>query len=140
MNDTAIPDRNDLIRHVQSSLPEPVETETAMSGAAILTGGDPREVIVKIAGKRVSVGIFTVRWDGPHTPVVYREWLATLHWKNLPASELTAMLLQLISKASELRRARYRKCDRCAELNPPEWMHDKKTCQSCAERHLGVVY
>jgi hypothetical protein len=34
----------------------------------------------------------------------------------------------------------FRRCGRCGELQPSGWMHDATTCQTCAERHLGVVY
>jgi len=140
VNDTAITDRDELIECVRSYLPSPIETETAIGGAVILTAGQPGEVIVKITGKRVRVGLFTIRWDGPHTPVVYPEWLATLYWKNLPRTEMTTLLHLVISRTSKLRRDTYGKCSRCGESKPPEWMHDEETCQSCAERYLGVVH
>ncbi len=34
----------------------------------------------------------------------------------------------------------FRVCQRCHERNPAGWMHDLCICQTCAERHLGIVY
>ena len=31
-------------------------------------------------------------------------------------------------------------CTRCHELTNAGHMHDAQTCQTCAERHLGVVH
>lgn len=78
--------------------------------------------------------------DGPHTPVVRPKAIGSLNWRRLPASRLMMGLHNFIESARELRRAKYGKCERCDETKPPEWMHDDKTCQLCAEWPLGLVY
>ncbi|MEX1027240.1 MAG: hypothetical protein WD049_04435 [Candidatus Paceibacterota bacterium] len=119
---------------------DPIRDETQLDGDVVLVGGALGEVIVRVGGSKVSIAVYSVRWEGPHTPVVRPKQLATLNWKRLPASSTMVMLHGLITAAIELRRAKYRKCEKCGETKPPEWMHGEKICQSCAEQHLGVVY
>jgi hypothetical protein len=140
MTDLESIDRDCLLKEVQEILPEPVRQETQLDGDVVLVGGDPGEVIVRIGGSKVSIAVYSVRWEGPHTPVVRPKQLATLNWKRLPASRTMMELHSLIESAVEIRRSKYGKCVRCGETNPPEWMHDENTCQSCAERYLGVVH
>ena len=140
MSDLEPIDRDYLLQELQEFLPDPVREETQLDGEVVLVGGDPGEVIVRISGNKVSIAVYSVRWEGPHTPVTRPKQLATLKWKRLPASTTMMTLHGLISAAIEIRRAKYRKCERCGETNPPEWMHDEQTCHSCAEKHMGVVH
>jgi hypothetical protein len=132
--------RDDLLEHVRRSLPSPVREEAGIDGSTILIGGDPGEVVVRVTASKVSVSVFRVHWDGPHTPRIGPRQLATLSCSRLPAVRTMMALHTLIIAASEVRRASYRKCERFGETKPPEWMHDRRTCQSCAERELGVVH
>ena len=34
----------------------------------------------------------------------------------------------------------FTRCEDCGELNPAGMMHDGTTCESCAERSLGVLH
>lgn len=124
---------------VQSLLPEPVSEVDSLQGE-LLVGGDPGEVVVQFEGEEIVVSVFAVHWHGPHSPEIAPEKFASIGCSEVTKSELTSRLSPLIAKARETRRARFRQCKRCAELNPPEWMHGDSICQSCAERHLGVVY
>ena len=134
-------DRNSLLKRVKDDLlPQPVTEGSRLDGVIVLVGGDPGEVIVRITGSRVTVAIFTAGWEGPHTPVVHPKVLGTLYWRRLPASQMIRALDDLITTARDIRRAKYRKCERCGETNPPEWMDGATICQSCAEKHLGIVY
>lgn len=140
MTDLESIDSDWLLKEVQELLPEPVRQETQLDGDVVLTGGNPGEVIVRIGESKVSIAVYSVRWEGPHTPVVRPKQLATLNWKRLTASRTIIELQSLIESAVEIRRSKYGKCARCGETHPPEWMHDENTCQSCAERYLGVVH
>ena len=140
MRDLEPLDRDFLLREIRELLPDPLREETQLDGSLVIVGGDPGEVIVRINGKKVSIAVFSVRWDGPHTPVVRPKQLATLNWKRFPASTMMMTLHGLISAAIEIRRSKYRKCEKCEETQPPEWMHGEDICQSCAEQHLGVRY
>ena len=133
-------DREFLLRELRELLAAPVREETQLDGSVVMIGGHPGEVVVRVCADKLSVAVFSVRWEGPHTPAVRPNHFATLSWRRLPASTLMMTLHGLISAAREVRTAKYRRCERCGEMNPPEWMHDEKTCQSCAERHLGVVH
>lgn len=133
-------DRDVLLRELRELLGVSIREETQLDGAIVMVGGDTGEVIVRVGGSRVSIALFRVCWDGPHTPVVRPIHFATLNWRRLPASTLMMTLHRLINAAREVRTMTYRRCDRCGKTKAPEWMHDQKTCQSCAEQHLDVVH
>jgi len=133
-------ERYELYREIRAYLPVPVREESQLDGAEVFVGGDPGEVVVRVRKNRVSVSIYAVEWEGPHTPVTRSKGIGKLNWKRLPAPRLLMALRILIESAREIRRSRYGKCELCGKSNPPEWMHDGKTCQLCAERHLGVVH
>ena len=111
MTDLESIDREFLLQEIRELLPDPLREETQLDGSLVMVGGDPGEVIVRISGSKVSVAEFTVRWEGPHTPIVRPRQLATLNWKRLPASRTMMALHTLIESASEIRRAKYRKCE-----------------------------
>jgi hypothetical protein len=140
MADLAPHNEDSLLREIRELLPAPVREQTQLDGSLVCIGGDPGEVVVRIRGSKVAVAVFGVLWKGPHTPVVRPESIGSLNWRRLPASGMWMGLHNLINLARELRLAKYGKCERCGETKPPEWMHDNKTCQSCAERHLGIVH
>ena len=140
MADLNVIDHATLLREIRAYLPTPVREEMQLDGSLVLVGGDPGEVVVQVHGSKVAVAVFTVVWNGPHTPVLRPSSIGSLNWKRQPASELIRGLHTLIESAREIRRAKYGKCERCGETQPPEWMHNDKTCQSCAERYLGVVH
>jgi hypothetical protein len=140
MSDLQPIDRKYLLQEIHQHLPDPVSEETELDGDFVLVGGEPGEVIVRISDNKVSVAVFSIQWDGPHTPVVHPKLVGTINWQRLPASTTLMTLHQFITAAVEIRRAKYQKCERCGETKPPEWMHGKGICQSCAERYLGVVH
>jgi hypothetical protein len=133
-------DSDFLLKELRKLLPGPVREEKSLDGSVVLVGGDPGEAIVRVGRKKLSIAVYSVRWEGPHTPTVKPQHLATLSWRRLPATTLLMTLHGLARAAKDIRTATYRRCERCGETKPPEWMHDGSTCQSCAERHLGVVY
>jgi hypothetical protein len=133
-------DRELLLKDIRECLSDPVREERQLDGSIVMVGGDPGEVVIRVSGSKVSVSVFSVRWEGPHSPMVRPIRFATLRWKQIPPPTLMMTLHILIKAAHEVRTAKYRKCERCGKTNPPEWIHDEKTCQACAERHLGVVY
>lgn len=140
MTDLTPINRESLLDEIRRLLPDPLREETQVDGSVVIVGGDPGEVIVRMTGSKISIAEFTVRWEGPHTPVVRPRQVATLNWQRLPASETMMLLHMLIEAARSTRRSKFRTCERCGETKPPEWMHGESICQSCAEQHLGVVY
>ena len=75
-----------------------------------------------------------IHWDGPHTP--REEWVV---YRELP-QHAAADDVQAVIDAALSDPRYFRSCTRCGEKNPVGWMHSDTVCQSCAERHLGVVY
>jgi hypothetical protein len=132
--------RESLVEYVKELLPNPIRDSEGLDGALTLVGGDPGEVIVRLTADDFSISVFSVRWDGPHTPRVLPRPFASLAWSQLPAASLMMAIRTLVAAASEVRRRSYSLCERCGKTHPPEWMHDDSTCQSCAERELGAVH
>jgi len=106
------------------------------------TGGDPGEVVIEIGQAGIAVSIFEVHWDGPHTPAVNGRDLARISWEDLPSDteEATQVIQSLVDAARTIRRSKFSRCNECGDVKPPEWMHDDRICQSCAEKHHGIVY
>lgn len=88
---------------------------------------------VEVAGRwKFQVGVVT--WDGPCEPRI--EWRTYRSWLTLP----TEKRLQK-ARASAIAEPRFfRTCSRCHEMKSAGHMNDWQTCQSCAERHLGVAH
>jgi hypothetical protein len=77
--------------------------------------------------------VATVVWEG-HTPDL--EWTTFRRWKTAPDEAR----LQKARAEARTRPRFFRTCTMCHRLNNAGLMHNHHTCQSCAERHLGVVY
>lgn len=88
---------------------------------------------VESAGRwEFQVGVVT--WDGPHSPGMV--WKHYRRWNRRPDAARLAR-----ARAAALTVPRFfRTCTRCGALRNAGHMHDPQTCQSCAERHLGVVH
>jgi len=120
----------EAVARVRPLLPRPV------AGTTTLIGGDPGEVIVRVTASAIEVMEFSVDWLGPHEPVTF----------GLPVASLAlgadrAALVEAIAHARARRIARYRRCERCGRVQPPEWMmddEDEQRCQECFERAGGV--
>ena len=78
--------------------------------------------------------VATVNWPHPHEPEL--AWVTFRRWKTVPGPAR----LQKARTAALANPRFFRICSRCKELNNAGHMHDQQTCQSCAERYLGVVH
>lgn len=116
---------------VNTMLPTPVVD----SENGTLVGGDPGEVAVDIGADAIRVSQYAICWVG-HSPEPAHLEVARFD----PHSTRPRDVARAIVRARGKRLASYRWCARCREVKPPEWMHDIECCQSCAEKHLGVVY
>jgi hypothetical protein len=56
-----------IVDVLRGLLPSPVQ-EGPAEGGVVLTGGDPELVAVRVSNGGVSVAVFGIRWDGPHSP------------------------------------------------------------------------
>jgi hypothetical protein len=129
-----------LLTSAAHELPQPVEQETARDGSIVLVGGNPADVIVRLTRSSIVVSEYAVEWQGPNDPVVRPLALGTLHWRRMPEIHALAALRTLVSAARDSRRAKYRTCVYCQTATPPEALHDDRTCQACAQEHLGITY
>jgi NADH pyrophosphatase NudC (nudix superfamily) len=89
--------------------------------------------MVEVDGE-IRLEVAVVDWPQPHTPTMV--WKTFRYWKKPPTPERLAAAQQ---KALTMRRF-FRVCQRCGERNNAGHMHDRRICQTCAEKHLGVVY
>lgn len=133
-------DRDKLIQNVRDLLGDQAKEDNQIDGSLILVGGDPSEVFVRVSGNKISISEFRVRWDGPHTPTVHPQLVTTINWKSLPAFEIMCLIGMAIDSTRNHRLEKFTTCVKCEEKKPPEWMHGDDICQSCAERHLGVIH
>jgi uncharacterized paraquat-inducible protein A len=88
--------------------------------------------LIEVDGKFVlEVGV--VEWSG-HTPTVV--WKRFRSWIKQPTVERLAAAQR---KALETNRF-FRVCTICDQRHNAGHMMDQNICQSCAEKHLGVVF
>ncbi|MGR5067220.1 hypothetical protein [Vibrio alfacsensis] len=78
----------------------------------------------------ITIKVLTIDWDEPHTPV--GKWITL---KELPLDCKIE-----VEYAKVLRSKHFGFCDYCFTYNNTGHMFEKRMCQSCASRHLGVVY
>ena len=82
----------------------------------------------------VHLQVAVVKWSEPHEPTL--AWRTIRCWKTPPTPERLAAAQQ-----KALMSPRYfRVCQRCGERKNVGHMHNRRTCQSCAEEHLDLVY
>lgn len=76
----------------------------------------------------------TIEWPSPHTPK--SRWVTACDFgPDATEHDVEVTIQKLLDDARF-----FGVCTRCGEKNPVGWMHSQTICQSCAERHLGVVY
>jgi len=130
----------ELLVSLTHALPQPVTQETGLDGGTVLVGGEPAEVVVQLARSWVTVSEFSVEWDGPHHPITRIIPFGRIRWRRLDAIRAIEILRALIAGARQARRAKFRVCQSCEALTPPESMHDEEMCRSCAARSRGAAY
>lgn len=130
---------DEWIAFISTHLPEPLERHEEADGWMTFTGGDPGEVIVRLSPTAIVVFEYAVQWDSPHTPTLAPRRIGVVHWRRARNHATVKAVGALIAAAREARRSKYRVCEMCEVPTAPEWMHGD-VCQSCAERHLGVVH
>ena len=107
--------------------------------AALLTYGDPVEVLVRADARGVHVEVPVVEWRGS-TPVLTGERRASFPREAVTRLGGEVPFIEAVLAARAERVARFRVCAECGERNPPEWMHNDALCQTCASRNHGVAY
>jgi hypothetical protein len=77
--------------------------------------------------------VAAVDWEAPAHPVLH--WRTFRRWHRPPSPE---RIVAAQDKALQQPRF-FRVCELCEERNNPGHMHDRRTCQGCAQARLGVV-
>ena len=77
--------------------------------------------------------VAVVNWTGQYPRL---NWRRFREWPGKPTSDQ----LQESREAALQDPEYFGTCERCGEICNVGHMHDPQTCQSCAERELGVVY
>jgi len=129
-----------LIAFLGSQLPAPVDQHEDRTGAIQFLAGEPPEVVVLLTDSTVVVAEFAGVWQTPSTFVKKPRRVGLLKWRRLPENALWDALSALIKGAREARRSRFQICQYCSESTAPEWLHDDHVCQTCAERHHGMIH
>ena len=95
-----------------------------------------RRLCIKIArlDSSIEIRVAQVIWTEPHTPMTEWKLVKTLD-QDVSDDEVCQAEEELLNDIKY-----FQTCKRCNELNPDGWMHSKDMCQSCAEKHLGIVY
>jgi len=99
-----------------------------------MTDKEIRQEFTRVSPDGKTVQVMKISWKGSHTPI--SKWVDFGPiLKSADALEINTIIEQAMSCEKFFRR-----CEKCRELKPIGWMHDKEICQSCAERYRGVVY
>lgn len=86
------------------------------------------------------IGWVDVAWPGPCLPVARLRDLQRISLRDAEAASGVEACGRAIATAGAQREAALRTCRLCEQRFTPGHMHDDRTCQGCAERHLGVVH
>ena len=129
-----------LIAYLGSNLPEPVEQQIDAEGSVQFIGGEPAEVVVVLTNTSVFVSQFAGYWETPFKFTAKPRRIGVLKWRRLPENSLLDALSALIKGAREARRASFQVCQYCDRRTAPEWLHDDRVCQSCADMHSGAIH
>lgn len=112
----------------------------ALGQAGLVRGADSlwldvdSAVGAAVAEAGAFVGWVDVSWFGPADPV--RRLHDVIHVPRVLGDDLC----EAVDRVRDLREAALRSCRYCGERKTPGHMHAADVCQSCAERHLGVVH
>lgn len=131
---------DEWLAFVSTHLPDPVAREESGDGTVCFTGGDPGEVVVTVSPTTIGVFEYAITWNGPETAVAEPRLIGQVKWRRARNNETIRAVAALIAAARESRRAKYRQCERCDAVLPPEWMHDDDVCRTCAGQQLDIVH
>ena len=129
-----------LIAYLGSHLPSPIEQQVDGEGSVQFTGGEPPEVVALLTQTSVVVSQFAGFWETPFKFTAKPRRIGILKWRRLPENALLDALSALIKGAREARLSSFQVCQYCERKTAPEWLHDDRVCQSCADMHSGAVH
>jgi len=99
--------------------------------------GGEEGVVVLVTAEAIELRLPTVEWTmGSYGPAA-----SSRMWKRMECHEMDDIELEsLLNDALKQRKKEFQKCNYCERCIPPEYMHSDNVCQSCAEKHLGVLH
>jgi hypothetical protein len=97
---------------------------------------DEKGIVVIVTPEAIELRLPTLEWLGPHTPVE-----SSKLWRRLKLNSSKKFdIAQLITSAQEAQSQTFGVCKFCSQKLPSGWMFRRDVCQSCAEKHLGIVH
>ena len=118
-----------------------------LPGAAVFRGPDVIEIacedlegiVVLVTTDTVEIRLPSVEWLGPHTP-----GRSTCFWKRLRVTGRPGLAIaRALMEGRAARLAQFATCHHCGTPTPPEYVIDldgRQICDSCAEKHYGVIH
>lgn len=97
---------------------------------------DEKGIVVILTPEAIELRLPTLQWLGPHTPVASSKLWKRINLDNSKNFDIA----QLIASAQEAQAQSFGVCKFCSQKLPSGWMSQQDICQSCAEKHLGIVY
>lgn len=97
-------------------------------------------VVILLTPEILQVRLPTVHWPHPHEPRASSGLESTMTLAKARSTEGFLEALERIHAGVHKRRAQFRTCRFCGERFPPEYGHDRTTCDGCAQEHLGVIH
>ncbi len=99
--------------------------------------GTPPLLLIAAGSGDVHVAEPELSWRGPSQLLLSAR--NTVSHAATPVDDMVAWLGPVARELVASRRRRFRTCAKCGDRIPSEWMHDRRICQRCVQRH-GVVY
>lgn len=101
--------------------------------------GADEGIVVLVTAEALELRLPTVEWTcGAYGPAPASRLWKRVTWSKIERGQ--ADLAQLLAAAQAARTAEFRTCKYCSRQVPPEHMHSRTVCQSCASTHEGIVY
>ncbi len=97
---------------------------------------DEKGLVLILTPEAIELRLPTIKWLGPHTPVSSSQLWKRVEWDWSKEVDLA----ELVASAQNAQQQSFRVCKYCGKRKPPGWMFKKEICDSCAERHLGVIH
>jgi hypothetical protein len=93
-------------------------------------------IVVILTPEAIELRLPKIDWVGPHTPVSSSQLWQRVEWNKSEAVNLA----ELITSVQKAQQQTFRECKYCGKKKPPGWMFRQDVCDSCAEKHLGIVH
>lgn len=94
-------------------------------------------IVILVTAEAIELRLPTVEW----TMGAYGPAASSRLWKRVEFHEMTDIeIISLLNDALKQRKSELKECRYCGRKFLPEHRYADDVCQSCAEKHLGVVY